>query len=106
MAHYTPEILDMSAFPIAAPFAGKPGRHRLAGVVKVNGTPAQKRIAVTDRYTHFVYAQVLSQPNDGSWEVYGLPELPERSLLIVAFDDTGEFNAEVADFVSQVESEF
>ncbi len=106
MANHTPETIDRSAFSIAEPFAGRPGRHRLGGIVKVNGIPAQRRIAVTDRHTHYVYAQVLSQPDDGSWQVYGLPERPEKSLLIVAFDDTGEFNAEAADFVSQTESAY
>lgn len=93
---------DCSAAEIAPRSAQRTDRHRLAGTVTVDGLPAQKRILVIDRNTFAIYAQTLSNPVTGAWEVYGLPQYPERSLLVLAFDDTGNYNAEVADQVSQV----
>lgn len=77
-------------------------RHRLAGVVTVNGVPSQRRVAVMNRTTLAVYAFTLSHPTTGAWEVKGLPEYQERSLIVLAQDDNGSFNAEITDYISQV----
>lgn len=77
-------------------------RHILSGVIKVNGLPAKKRVAVFHRTTLNRVAVTNSSSSDGTWQISGITEYPEQSLLVVAFDDSGEYNAEVADFVSQV----
>ena len=77
-------------------------RHRLAGTVTVDGNPAQKRVMVFNRISLELLAATYSDPATGAWELSGLPEYAEGSLLVVAFDDTGTYNAEVADCVSQV----
>jgi len=77
-------------------------RHSLAGTVSVNGSPSKKRIVVINRITMEYLAVTDSDAQTGMWEITHLPEYDERSLLVLAFDDTGEFNAEIADFVSQV----
>lgn len=76
-------------------------RHILGGITKVEGVGASKRIHVLLRDTDTVVASTVSRP-DGTWQIKGINEFPERSLLVIAFDDTGTYNALVADFVSQV----
>ena len=76
-------------------------RHRLAGVVTVDGAPAKKRVVVCARETMGVVAACWSDPSTGAWELYGLPEYAEGALLVLSVDDTGTYNAEVADYVSQ-----
>ena len=92
-------------FQPAPVFIGQPAvisrRHRLAGTVTVDGVPAKRPIMIFNRITLAVVAATYSRA-DGSWEVYGLAEYPERYLLVVALDTTGNYNAEVADYVSQV----
>ena len=80
-------------------------RHRLAGVVTVDGQYAEKRIHVHLRSTMELVAATYSDPVTGEWEIFGLPEYPEGSLIVIAFDNTGTYNAEVADYVSQVTGE-
>ena len=77
-------------------------RHRLAGPVTVDGQPARRIVVVFDRRTFAYVGATTSDPVTGAWEMTGLPEYPERALLVVAFDDTGNYNAEVADYISQV----
>jgi hypothetical protein len=76
-------------------------RHRLAGVVTVDGLPAEKRIHVHLRSSMVQVAATYSDPVTGEWEIFGLPEYPEGSLIVIASDNTGTYNAEVADYVSQ-----
>jgi len=79
-------------------------RHRLAGVVTVNGLPAKRLITVVDRLTMTLLAAKHSDSTTGIWEITGLSEYPERRLLVLALDDVpGTYNAEVLDFISQVE---
>lgn len=85
--------------------AGRTDRHRLAGTVTVDGTPAKKTVMVARRDTLELVAYKTSDPTTGTWELYGLAEYPEGSLLVLAMDDTGTYNAEVADYVSQVTGE-
>jgi len=80
-------------------------RHKLAGVVQVNGIPARRRVLVVGRLHHDYKGSAWSDPVTGEWSIEGMAEYPERSLLVIAFDDlqkTLEYNAEVADQVSQV----
>lgn len=78
------------------------GRHMLAGAVKVNGVPAKKQVSVLERNTLAYVASTISNPDTGGWKISHINEYPLRSLLVIAFDHTGEFNAEVYDHVSQV----
>ena len=87
---------------IAGPPIQRTDRHRLAGVVTVDGTPAVRLVAVFDRRDMSLVAATLSAHGTGAWEIAGLPEYAEGSLLVVALDDSGQYNAEVADYVSQV----
>ena len=93
-------ILNDFIIMIAA--SARTDRHRLAGTVYVDGSPAQKRIVVFKRNTTELVADTYSHPATGAWEIYGLAEFVERDLLVLALDETGNYNAEVADFVSQV----
>lgn len=77
-------------------------RHRLAGVVTVDGLPARRTVLVMNREKMTMYAATSSDETTGKWEIYGLPEYLEKSLFVVALDNTETYNAEVADYVSQV----
>ena len=94
-------MINTGAFVLAQGLP-RTDRHRLAGTVTVDGNPAQKRVMVFNRISLELLAATYSAPTTGAWELYGLPEYAEGSLLVVAFDDTGTYNAEVADYVSQV----
>lgn len=78
------------------------GRHRIAGTVKVDGLPAKRYVVVIDRRSLSYLAATISDPVSGEWELSGLPEYPERALLVMALDTTGNYNAEVADYITQV----
>lgn len=84
---------------------GRQDRHRLAGTVTVDGQSAERMVTVFDRFSFNWLASTLSDRESGAWEIFGLPEYPERSLLVIAFDSTGNYNAEVADYITQVGSE-
>ncbi len=77
-------------------------RHRLAGTVTVDGMPAKRHVIVFNRLTFVMIAATVSDPVTGAWEIKGLPQYPERQLLVVSPDSTGNYNAEVADYISQV----
>ena len=79
-------------------------RHRLAGVVTVDGQPGSKLICVFERKSRILVAAKWSDPATGAWEIKGLAEYPIRSLFVAAFDEEGNFNAEIADYISQVDS--
>lgn len=77
-------------------------RHRLAGTVTVDGAPAKRLVMVLDRLTMALLAAKWSDPTGGAWEIAGLPQYAERQLLVLAVDHTDTYNAEVADYVTQV----
>lgn len=95
-------LLDASVIILGPPPAPRAGRHRLAGVVTVDGIQAARAIVVLNRRSLLWVAGTLSNPITGEWEITGVLEHPERSLIVVALDNTGNYNAEVADYVSQV----
>ena len=76
-------------------------RHMLGGTVTVDGSPAEKRIYVYSRSSMSLVAATWSSRTNGAWKVFGLPEYAEGALLVLSVDDTGTYNAEVADYVSQ-----
>jgi hypothetical protein len=77
-------------------------RHRLAGTITVDGVPAKRLVVVFDRIAMVLLAAIWSDITTGAWEIHGLPEYPERQLLVMSVDHTGNYNAEVADYISQV----
>ena len=77
-------------------------RNLIAGTVTVDGLPARRNITVFDRRNFSWVASTTSDPITGEWEIPGVQEFPERTLLVVALDITGNYNAEVADYISQV----
>ena len=79
-----------------------PTRNRMAGMVSVDGQPAKRFVAIFNRMDFTWIATVISDPYTGKWEISGLPEYPERTLIAVAFDTIGNYNAEVADYLSQM----
>lgn len=79
-------------------------RHRLAGTVTVDGQPASRLICVFDRLTKVLLAAKWSDAATGAWEIAGMNEYPRRRLFVAAFDSEGNYNAEIADYVSQVVS--
>ena len=85
--------------PATPPVTGR--RHLLAGTVSVDGKPGKRLISVFDRRNMTWLASTYSLA-DGTWRISGLPEYPERSLLVIAFDNTGAYNAEAADYITQV----
>lgn len=89
-------------FIISGSFSARTDSHRLAGTVTVDGQPAKRLVIVVDRLTLAFIAATLSHPTTGAWEIKGLLQYPERSLLVFSLDSTGNYNAEVADYVSQV----
>jgi len=106
-----PEITPIPPFPLLLdnmilhdPVDGYNPTHRhfLGGVVTVNGAPARKRIVLSHRDTTDRIAVTKSDSATGEWQLSHLPEYPERSLTVTAFDDSGEFNAEIFDHISQV----
>lgn len=80
------------------------GRHRLAGTVTVDDQPAERIVTVFDRLSYRWLASTLSDHENGTWEIRGLPEYPASSLLVIALDSTGIYNALVADYITQASS--
>ena len=76
-------------------------RHRLAVIVTINDVPASRLVVVIDRLTFTLIAATYSS-TDGTWEIYGIPEYPEKQLLVISLDHTAYFNAKVFDYESQV----
>ncbi len=74
-------------------------RGLFAGTVKVNGSPAAKRVLLLDRRT-FIPVVSTHALADGTWQIKGLPLDDAAGFLCVVVDDTGEFNAEVADHLT------
>jgi len=77
-------------------------RNKLAGTITVDGQPASRLAVVLDRATFVLIAATISNPATGDWEIKGIPEYPMQSLLVMSLDNTGDYNAEVADYISQV----
>ena len=84
-------------------FPARTDRHILSGVIKDDGVPVARRVALLTRDTLDLVAVTRSRP-DGTYQFRGLPEYPARSLLIVWLDDEheGRHNAECLDFVTQI----
>lgn len=75
--------------------------HKIAGTVTVDGQPAVKKVLAFNRATYELLG-VTESAADGTWEIKGMPPTKEREVLVLALDDTGKYNAEVADFITAV----
>ena len=93
--------MEFSFFTSGSPVA-RTDRHRIAGTVTVDGLPARRIVSMFDRRSMTWIASTISNPATGAWVLSGLPEYPERVLAVIAWDHTGNYNAEIADFISQV----
>jgi len=93
-------VVDVSPFSVQAG-AGKSGLHYISGAVSIGGVPASmRRVALIRRDTLELLA-VTDSHEDGSVVFQGIPECPERSLLMIAMDvKDGDRNAYAADFLS------
>lgn len=89
-------------FDIYGSTAPRTDRHRLAGTITVDGQPAGRVVVVFNRLTLNMVAVTVSNNITGTWEIKGIAEQPEKQLLIFSLDNTGAYNAEIADYVSQV----
>lgn len=89
-------------FSISGSVPLRTDRHRLAGSVSVDGSPAKRLVVVVLRGTLAYVGATFSDSATGAWEISGTQEYDERSLLVLALDNTGNYNAEVADYISQV----
>ena len=98
--------LDCGAW-LLSPRARRTDRHLLAGVCTRAGAPFPLcRVVASSRESGEPLAVTRSR-HDGSWRLAGLPEYPERSLHVTAYDDAdgGTYNSQTADYVSQVAEE-
>lgn len=76
--------------------------HKIGGTVTVDGQPAERMVVAVDRRTFKFVAATTSHPETGEWIIEGIETYPERTLIVFAIDGQGQYNAEVADFISQV----
>ncbi len=75
--------------------------HKIAGTVTVDGKPAVKKVLAFNRATYQLLGNTESAA-DGTWQIKGMPPTKEREILVLSLDDTGKYNAEVADFITAV----
>lgn len=88
--------LFLIVFPAGAsePFA------KVYGVTKTDSVPTPSRISILDRVSQYLLFTGKTAA-DGSWQRYvPAPYVTLRKLAVIAFDDTGTFNAVIADNVS------
>jgi len=96
--------MDLSEHLIIEGVEAEPTRrHVLDGIIKENDVGAVRRVVVFLRSDMSVVASTFSH-SDGTWEISNTNEYPVDSLYAIAFDDSGIFNARIADFVSQTTS--
>jgi hypothetical protein len=74
----------------------------LSGTVTVDGVAAERKIMVLDRYTLDLLAATHSNADTGEWTIKGIADAGSKRILVLALDTTGNYNAEVADYVTQV----
>lgn len=77
-------------------------RHRLAGIAYIDGVPGRQLVTLIDRLTITLVAAKMSAPVTGVFEFSGLPQYDLRRLCVVGFDIAGDYNAEPADYLTQV----
>jgi hypothetical protein len=87
---------------IGGKVAERQDRHVLSGVVTIDGIPAKRQIVVLENKTYSPVASTMSSAATGEWKITHISEYPIRGLLVIAKDNTGDYNSEIADHISQV----
>lgn len=78
------------------------GRRYLSGRVTAGDSPLFLRRVVLMRRDTLEILAVRDSGQDGLVEFSGLPEQPERSLVMIVLDNAGgDYNGYVADFLTQ-----
>ncbi len=95
-----PPLLNQSCMIIG--FRGIRYPHKIAGTVTVDGSPSVKKVLAFHRGTYQLLGSTESTMPDGKWEIRGMPPTAAREIVVLALDDSGKFNAEVADFITAV----
>jgi hypothetical protein len=83
-------------------YPARTDRHRLAGTVPVTDPQTSRLIAVLSRKTFAGIAFTATNRTTGAWQIKGLEEYPENTLIVMAIDVSGTENAMVFDSISQV----
>lgn len=77
------------------------GAGRIAGTVKVDSTPdyaVWRRVRLFDRRNNALVRESWSNPVTGAYSFEGIN--PARTYVVIAYDHTGVFNAEIRDSVT------
>ena len=77
------------------------GAGRIAGTVKVDSTPdypAWRRVRLFDRRDNRIVGETWSDPVTGAYSFDYIN--PARLYVVIAYDHTGVFNAEIRDSVT------
>ncbi|PID76822.1 MAG: hypothetical protein CSB24_04650 [Deltaproteobacteria bacterium] len=74
--------------------------YQISGTVKEDGQFVSRPVIALDRYSMAYRGGTVSDAATGVWKITGLPELPEKSLLVLSIDLDRETNAEVFDSVT------
>lgn len=96
--------MNISFFMIHGQPVARTDRHILSGVVTLNGEPVRRDIIAVNRESISYIAATASNPVDGTWIISGVAEMPLESILVLAKDNTGEFDTKLIDYLSQVAS--
>lgn len=80
-------------FPDANPFPF------VGGVTKVENVPTSVRFAVLDRIS-MTPLSVKKSNSDGTYKVYLARGAATMPVCVIAFDDTGKYNAQIADHIT------
>jgi hypothetical protein len=91
----------LTGIMIFGTYSKSDGAYMAAGTVKVDGAPAEKRIVLQDRRSMSYIGSAMSGP-DGSWKIGNIWNPGDRNALVTVFDDSGVYNAEVADHITLV----
>ena len=83
----SPEILPALPVQVAA----------LTVQTKIDGVPARKRISIIDRQSQALLWHSFTNPNGEITRVLPLNYVEADYLCIAAYDDTGTYNAVIAD---------
>jgi hypothetical protein len=76
--------------------------NRLAGTVMVDAVGVSRRVVAVQRGTLKYVGSTISD-SAGVWSIGGLPKILDGvKLLVMAFDESGTYNAEIFDHVVAV----
>lgn len=87
-----PDYVELQ--PLATPY--------VSGVLEYEGQPAPLRFMIQDRKSGELLASGKSNA-DGTYKRYlNQVYISERQVFVISFDDTGKYNAQVADLINAV----